>query len=74
LRVTSRDGHPVAVNVQIDDRPTVAPPHVLDDLAARLRVRRDLIEQVLAEGTRDELVAHLQSFTYAELRAPAYRP
>lgn len=73
VRVTSSDGWPTAVTVQIDDTRAEASPHVLVDLAERLRVRPEHLLAVLTQWTRAELVTHLQRFTHADLRAPAYR-
>lgn len=74
IRVTSRDGKPAAVNLQIDDHPGEARPYVLRQIRDCLRLRNtEQVVEVLTTWTREQLVEHLQRFTHEELKPPAIR-
>lgn len=75
VKVTSSDGHPVAVTVQVDThrkRPSVA---AINDVADRLRIAREDIDGALADWSAQQLRSHLASQTKAQLlsRAPVKR-
>jgi hypothetical protein len=73
ISVTATDGRKAGVTVQVDDHPREAKPYVLNDVADRLRVDRDKIPDVLANWSSEQLVAHLQQFSSAELKPPGWR-
>jgi hypothetical protein len=76
VEVTSSDGQRHAVTVQVDTHPKVPSAAAMNDLADRLRIARDSIDDVLTDWTPDQLAAHLASLTKAELRSrePIARP
>jgi hypothetical protein len=69
--VTSSDGQQVAVTVQVDTHRKVPSAAAMNDLADRLRIPRDSIDDVLANWTPEQLAAQLASLTKAELRSRA---
>jgi hypothetical protein len=68
--VTSSDAQQVAVTVQVDTHRKVPSAAAMNDLADRLRIPRDSIDDVL-DWTPDRLAKHLGSLTKAELRSRA---
>jgi hypothetical protein len=75
VRVLSSDRQPVAVTIQVDTHrknPSVA---AMNDIADRLRIQREDVDDVLANWTPEKLREHLGSQTKAELlsRAPLKR-
>ncbi len=69
LEVTSSDGRPHAVTVQVDTHRKVPSKRVLNDLADRLRVPRQQIDEVLDGWTPEQLRKHLSSLTHEQLRS-----
>jgi hypothetical protein len=67
--VVSSDGQRVAVTVQVDTHRKVPSAAALNDLADRLRIARNSIDDVLADWTPEQLAEHLASLTKAELRS-----
>ena len=69
--VISSDGQQVAVTVQVDTHRKVPSVAALTDLADRIRVPRENIDDVLNDWTPEQLAAHLASLTKADLRSRA---
>lgn len=69
--VRSSDGQQVAVTVQVDTHRKVPSAAAMNDLADRIRVPRENIDDVLSDWTPKQLAAHLSSLTKAELRSRA---
>jgi hypothetical protein len=65
---TSSDGQQVAVTVQVDTHRKVPSVAALNDLADRIRVPRENIDDVLKDWTPERLAAHLAALPKAELR------
>jgi hypothetical protein len=72
VKVMSADGHPVAVTVQVDTHRKTPSAAAMNDLADRLRISRQGIDDALANWTPDELRKHLSVQTKVDLlsRAP----
>jgi hypothetical protein len=68
VEVTSLDGHKCGVPIQIDNHPAQQRPYALNAIADSLLIERDEIHRVLAEGTEDELRAHLSQYTKKQLK------
>jgi hypothetical protein len=68
VEVTSSDGHKCGVPVQVDNHPAEQRPYALNAIADSLLVERNEIHRVLAEGTEDELLAHLSRYTKDQLK------
>lgn len=69
LEVTSADGRPHAVTVQVDTHRKVPSKAVFNDLADRLRVPRRQIDEVLGAWSQEQLQAHLSGLTHEQLRS-----
>jgi len=70
---TSTDGQSCAVTLRVSDHRPEPSRRSLNDIADRLRINRAEIEEALASWTHEQLVAHLETFTADELKAPAIR-
>jgi len=68
VEVVSSDGHKCGVPVQVDNHPDQGRPYALNAIADSLLIDRKEIEHVLAEGTAEELRAHLSQYTQAQLK------
>jgi hypothetical protein len=68
VEVVSSDGHKCGVPVQVDDHPDQARPYAVNAIADSLLIDRKEIHRVLAEGTEEQLRAHLGKYTKAQLR------
>jgi hypothetical protein len=68
VEVVSSDGHKCGVPVQVDDHPAQTRPYAINAIADSLLIDRTEIHRVLAEGTEEELRAHLERYTKAELK------
>lgn len=68
VEVTSSDGHKCGVPIQVDNHPAQQRPYALNAIADSLLIERDEIHRVLAEGTEDELRAHLSRYTKSQLK------
>lgn len=68
VEVTSSDGHNCGVPVQVDNHPAQQRPYALNAIADSLLIERDEIHRVLAQGTEDELRAHLSRYTKSQLK------
>jgi hypothetical protein len=68
VEVTSSDGQKCGVPVQVDNHPDQARPYALNAIADSLLIDRKEIHRVLAEGTAEELRAHLSKYTKAQLK------
>jgi hypothetical protein len=68
VEVVSSDGQKCGVPVQVDNHPDQARPYVLNAIADSLLIDRKEIHQVLAEGTEDQLRAHLSEYTKDQLK------
>ena len=66
--VTSSDGHECGVPVQVDNHPGQLRPYALNAIADALLIDRKEIVKVLAEGTEEDLRAHLGQYTKAQLK------
>lgn len=66
--VVSSDGHTCGVPVQVDDHPNQARPYAINAIADSLLIDRAEIHQVLAEGTKEQLSAHLSKYTKGQLK------
>lgn len=73
VTVTSRDGTPCAVTLQLSDHRPQPSQAIFNDLADRLRIGREEILDALENWTADDLDHHLSQFTAEELRPPAHR-
>jgi hypothetical protein len=68
VEVTSSDGHRCGVPVQVDDHPAQVRPYALNAIADSLLIDREEIHRVLADGSPEELRAHLGKYTKAQLK------
>jgi len=68
VEATSSDGHECGVPVQVDNHPDQVRPYALNAIADSLLIDRKEIRRVLAEGTEEELRAHLSKYTQAQLK------
>jgi hypothetical protein len=68
VEAISSDGHKCGVPVQVDDHPDQVRPYALNAIADSLLIDRKEIHRVLAEGTEEELRAHLRKYTKAQLK------
>jgi hypothetical protein len=66
--ITSCDGHKCGVPVQVDDHPGQTRPYALNAIADSLLVDRTEIEQVLADGTQQQMRRHLAKYTKDQLK------
>lgn len=73
VSVDSSDGKTCAVTLQLSDHRPTASAAILNDIADRLRVSRDDIEDVLTNWSAEDLRRHLEQFTADQLRPPAHR-
>ncbi len=71
VEVTSADGRPHAVTVQVDTHRKVPSKAVFNDLADRLRVPRRQIDEVLGGWSQEQLRGHLSALTHEQLRSKA---
>ena len=67
--VESSDGQQHAVTVQVDTHRKVPSVAALNDLADRIRVPRESIDDVLSNWTPEQLSEHLATLTKAQLRS-----
>lgn len=68
VQVVSSDGHNCGVPIQVDDHPAQTRPYAINAIADSLLIDRAEIHKVLAEGTSEELHAHLARYTKAQLK------
>jgi hypothetical protein len=68
VEVTSSDDHKCGVPVQVDSHPPQVRPYALNAIADSLLIDRQEIRRVLADGTPEELLAHLGKYTKAQLK------
>lgn len=68
IEIVSSDGQKCGVPVQVDNHPHETRPYALNAIADSLLIDRGEIHQVLAEGTSEELRAHLSQYTKAQLK------
>jgi hypothetical protein len=68
VEITSSDGVKCGVPIQVDDHPNQVRPYALNAIADSLLIDRKEIERVLAEGTAEELRAHLSQYTKDQLK------
>jgi hypothetical protein len=68
VEVVSADGHNCGVPVQVDDHPDETRPYAINAIADSLLVDREEIRRVLAEGTEEQLRAHLSNYSKAQLK------
>lgn len=69
VEVTSADGHAHAVTIQVDTHRRVPSKAVFNDLADRLRMPRQQIDEILNDWTSERLREHLSSLTREQLRS-----
>jgi hypothetical protein len=68
VEITSSDGHNCGVPVQVDSHPAETRPYAINAIADSLLIDRKEIHRVLAEGTEEQLRAHLSGYTKAQLK------
>lgn len=71
LSVPAADGERVVIKIQVGLHRKEVAKASFGQIAHRLLLDRKDIEGVLAEWTHEQLMAHLSSFTAAQLREPA---
>lgn len=71
VAVMSSDGRKVAVTVQVDTHRKVPSAAAMNDLADRLRVPRQQVDEVLAGWSPERLRKHLSGLTHEQLRSRA---
>jgi hypothetical protein len=59
------------MTVQVDTHRKVPSAAAMNDVADRLRIARDSIDEALVDWAPEQLIAHLSSLTKAELRSRA---
>jgi tryptophan synthase alpha subunit len=74
LSVQTSDGHKATVTWQIDTHRTECRRYVLREISHQFRVDSPAEAlEVLTSWTKDQLVAHLGTFTKEQLRPPSMR-
>lgn len=72
IEVESSDGQQSAVTVQVNDHRDRPSKAALNDIAARFRLDRENLDEVLDSWSKDQLAEHLGQFTAKELKPPAH--
>jgi hypothetical protein len=68
VQVVSSDGHQCGVPIQVDSHPAQMRPYALNQIADTLLIDREEIHEVLEKGSKDDLHAHLGSYTKDQLK------